>query len=267
MIITANTTIAAILKHEPRSLDAIISLSDRFQKLRNPILRKMMASRTNIAFASKVGGCTVDDFFKALAPLGFIADSLVKPEESVQPLLVPTFETEIKNMVMLDVRPIIAKGEDPFHLIMEHIKKLDKESMLKLVNSFEPVPLIKILSNKGYESYVEYVSEGEVITYLHLHSSVAENIQADIQSNDDFDSVVKLFAGRYKQVDVRSLEMPQPMHVILQELSMLKMAEALYVYHKKIPIFLLPELKEQGFEYRVKEINEGNVEMIIFKNE
>ena len=63
MIITANTTIAAILKHEPRSLDAIISLSDRFQKLRNPILRKMMASRTNIAFASKVGGCTVDDFF------------------------------------------------------------------------------------------------------------------------------------------------------------------------------------------------------------
>ena len=75
MIINERTKIAQLLKHHPDALETIVSIAPDFKKLRNPILRKLMAGRTTIAMASKIGGCKPEDFFKALAPLGFEADS------------------------------------------------------------------------------------------------------------------------------------------------------------------------------------------------
>ena len=74
MTINANTKIATILKQHPEALDAIIAVSSKFEKLRNPILRKVMAGRTSLAMASKVGGCRLEDFFIKLKPLGFETD-------------------------------------------------------------------------------------------------------------------------------------------------------------------------------------------------
>jgi len=54
MVITANTKIAAILKHNPAALDAIVSLLSKFEKLRNPVLRKLMAGRASVSMASKI---------------------------------------------------------------------------------------------------------------------------------------------------------------------------------------------------------------------
>ena len=66
-------------------------------------------------------------------------------------------------------------------------------------------------------------------------------------------------------IDVRQLEMPGPMMAILDEINKLPADNALYVYHKRIPVFLLPELKEKKFDYRIKEISDGEVRLLIFK--
>src|SRR5690606_27196399 len=57
MLINPQTKIATLLKHHPDALETIVMLSPDFKKLRNPILRKLMAGRTSIAMASKIGGC------------------------------------------------------------------------------------------------------------------------------------------------------------------------------------------------------------------
>ena len=114
MIINAGTKIAAILKQNAAALDAIIAVNPRFEKLRNPILRKVMAGRTSLAMAAKVGGCTVEDFFMKLKPLGFETDTTaVVAEEAKKPL--PAFIDSLKKeqIVELDVRPVIAAGKDP----------------------------------------------------------------------------------------------------------------------------------------------------------
>lgn len=82
LTINANTKIAALLKAHPDALEAIISISPKFNKLKNPLLRKLMASRTSISMASKVAGCTVQHFFDALQPLGFIIDKKVVAEKN-----------------------------------------------------------------------------------------------------------------------------------------------------------------------------------------
>ena len=52
MIINANTKIAAVLKHRPEALEAIIGINPKFKKLRNPLLRKLMAVRRSRAVAA-----------------------------------------------------------------------------------------------------------------------------------------------------------------------------------------------------------------------
>ena len=86
MLINEQTKIAALLKHHPDALETIITISPDFKKLRNPILRKLMAGRTSIAMASKIGGCQPEDFFKALAPLGFETDAnrMVVTEDEIE---------------------------------------------------------------------------------------------------------------------------------------------------------------------------------------
>ena len=74
------------------------------------------------------------------------------------------------------------------------------------------------------------------------------------------------FADRIQKVDVRHLEMPKPMHTILEALDGLSHGTALYVYHKRIPVFLLPELVHRGFDYRIKEVEDGEVHLLIFES-
>jgi TusA-related sulfurtransferase len=60
--------------------------------------------------------------------------------------------------------------------------------------------------------------------------------------------------------------MPMPMMTILEALEKLQDDQALFVYHKRIPVFLLPELSERKFDYRIKEISDGEIHLIIFKS-
>ena len=72
------------------------------------------------------------------------------------------------------------------------------------------------------------------------------------------------YIGKLQVLDVRELEMPLPMITILDALDNLPDGEALYVHHKRIPVFLLPELADRKFNYRIKKISEDDVHLIIF---
>jgi hypothetical protein len=77
--------------------------------------------------------------------------------------------------------------------------------------------------------------------------------------------MIARYKDKIQTIDVRSLEMPLPMLTILEALDTLPVETALYVYHKRIPVFLIPELAQRKFEYRVKEISESEVHLLIFK--
>ena len=64
-------------------------------------------------------------------------------------------------------------------------------------------------------------------------------------------------------MDVRDLEMPLPMVTILKELEELKEGNVLYVHHKKIPQYLLPELAERNFKTWIAEVDDENVKLLI----
>ncbi len=268
MIINVNTKIGNIIKGNPGALEAIVSLSPKFEKLRNPLLRKVIAGRTSISMASKMGGCTTEDFFQALQPLGFEIDKTVNEKNnSTDQKPEPGFLQQIppEKIKDLDVREAIESGSDPLKLIMQSVKELPNGFVLNIINSFEPTPLILLLEKQGYEAFVKNISAQQINTYFFKKTDKSFEAPKEEDWSEGWDEILEKYSDKLETIDVRELPMPLPMHSILDALETLPEDKALYVHHKRIPVFLLPELEERNFNYRIKEISEGNVYLLIYK--
>ncbi|MGN6530444.1 MAG: DUF2249 domain-containing protein [Ginsengibacter sp.] len=268
MMINANTKIAKILKENPEALEAIISINAKFEKLRNPLLRKLMAARTSIGMAAKIGGFNVEKFFEKLQPLGFEIDKQTKSETHRERPKLPAFFNILKpeQIVDFDVRPLIDAGDDPLSSIVDRVKKIPQGGALKIINGFEPAPLISLLKKQGFEYFVDEIEVDLVETYFYKTSDAAVGINVEENNDEGWDELLQKFEGKMQTVDVRYLEMPQPMMTILEAIEKLPQGNALFVYHKRIPVFLLPELKERKFDYRIKEEAPNEVRLLIFKD-
>ncbi len=172
------------------------------------------------------------------------------------------------NIIELDVRPILASGVDPFEAIMDKLKEMRDDQTLLIINSFEPVPLLNILKDKGYIYEAERPDNGVVHTFIQKENKdTSTKLVEPAQSKPKllFDDVELKFDGNLIEIDVRDLEMPLPMVTILEEIEKLKDDSALFVHHKKLPQYLLPELEDRGFSYVYKDVDSTNLKLIIYK--
>jgi uncharacterized protein (DUF2249 family) len=60
----------------------------------------------------------------------------------------------------LDVRPLLARGEEPFMPILETVSSLRAEEDLLLITPFLPSPLIERLQAEGFEARPERRTDG-----------------------------------------------------------------------------------------------------------
>ncbi|MDO6391002.1 DUF2249 domain-containing protein [Pontibacter sp. BT731] len=272
MELSATTRISTILRENPAAIEAIVSINKHFEKLRNPVLRKVLASRVTIADAARIGKCRVEDFYEKLEPLGFSIASKPTHNKRAIPMEAdvlekPAFMANLsqENIIVLDVRDTIAKGDDPFLQIMDAVNKLSTEQVLCIVNTFEPIPLIAIVRPKGFAYYTETLGPNLVKTYF-KKQSVGEKVEAiSAASEENFDDLLARYSGKLQQIDVRQMEMPQPMVSILSALETLPEGEALYVHHRKVPQFLLPQLTERGFKVSIEEVGPNEVYLLLYR--
>ena len=267
--IDVNSKIGKIIKSHPGALEAIVSINPKLEKLKNPVLRKIFADRTSIAMASKMVGHSVDEFFAKLKPLGFEVDRQILSLET-EPQNVPSFVSQItkEQVIDFDVRELLTSGVDPLKLILEKVKTIEVGQALKIINTFEPIPLVKMLEKKGFIIHIDKIADDLVETYFYKpnEAEAFADKALDTGNGIGWGLLINRFKDKLVKVDVRELDMPQPMHTILGALENLPKDTALFVYHKRIPVFLLPELAEQGFEYRIQEISDGEVHLLIYKD-
>jgi len=272
MKINRNTRISTLIKENKETIDVIATINKNFLKLKNPILRKVLAPRVTITDAAKVGGVNIEILIDKLKEIGFeyeSEDKIITNTATKKANLEESTQLKyLQNLVTLDVRPSLDLGEDPFNIIMKEIKILEDDQTLKIINSFEPIPLIRKLQSKGYVSWTERPEEGVVNTFFKMDKSkwVDNEIEEVVKkSKKTFEEQLAIIGDNYKKIDVRQLEMPEPMVQILKEVETLKKGEALYVDHKKIPQFLLPELEQRDFEILYKEVDCNHTKLLIYK--
>lgn len=62
---------------------------------------------------------------------------------------------------IVDARPILAAGDEPFATIMAAVDDLDADQVLVVLAPFEPVPLEGVLSSSGFAYEVEQLDGGD----------------------------------------------------------------------------------------------------------
>lgn len=65
-----------------------------------------------------------------------------------------------KTFKLLDVRPLIADGSEPFSAIRARIDALTPGHGLTVIAPFLPAPLIELLKSEGFESTMERRTDG-----------------------------------------------------------------------------------------------------------
>jgi len=61
----------------------------------------------------------------------------------------------------LDVRPILAAGEDPFDAIMNMIESMAPDEAFELVAPLDPLPLYEVLGSRGFSHRTEPLGGGD----------------------------------------------------------------------------------------------------------
>ena len=97
MQISEKTKISALIKANPAAVEAIASISSHFEKLRNPLLRKILAPRVTIADAARMGNTSTQVFFDKLLPLGFVVTETAGPAATA-PAPAPEMPAFLKEM-------------------------------------------------------------------------------------------------------------------------------------------------------------------------
>jgi len=60
----------------------------------------------------------------------------------------------------LDIRTIIAKGEEPFEAIRTQVDALSSGDTLEVIAPFMPAPLIEMLKSEGFSVQMEHRADG-----------------------------------------------------------------------------------------------------------
>jgi len=172
--IDANTRVKVLLDtNQTQVIDALVKLNKNFSKLKSPILRNLIARRVTIAEACKIANCKIDDFLKSMEKIGFkasfgaehilIEDALLSQQQPNKLTIDFSRQTKVTE---LDVRPYLENDTDPLNVILKSIKQLAEGDRLKLINNFEPTPLIALLDSQGYMHHVDSIAEDHVITWF-----------------------------------------------------------------------------------------------------
>lgn len=268
MLINEQTKISEIIKSDEQSIEIIAQINSNFKKLKNPVLRKLLAPRVNVKQAAQIGGVPSEKLLEALGEIGFQIESHRREETINTPKIKNKKDMNHLEKVILDVRPILNSGEDPFNKIIAQLKTMNDQQALLIINTFEPIPLLNILKDKGYSYETTRPNEQEVHTTLYKTSEgKLEEAKKERPSKDwSFIQVEESYKGKMTELDVRDLEMPMPMVSILEAVETIDAEHALFVHHKKLPQYLIPELENRDFSFVSKEIDNSNIKLIIFKS-
>ncbi|MFQ5537551.1 MAG: DUF2249 domain-containing protein [Gemmatimonadota bacterium] len=180
----------------------------------------------------------------------------------------------------LDVRSDLRAGREPFDRIMHARQALAQDGILRLRTLFQPRPLYAVMAREGFQHWTEKLGEEDFRVWFYRSeaaegSSLAEDAHGGRASEVGGKAGKRLpncgsprpEPGDIHVLDVRGLEPPEPMVRTLEFLEGMEEDHTLVQLNSRVPRFLLPELEGRGFQYAVRQEEDGLVRVIIRRAE
>ena len=162
--LTADTRLSQVLEASPAALEYVVGLNPHdFARLRNPVLRRYMASRISLRRVAAMAGLTPAELLQGLS--GTDPDLLVGESTVAEPTpLTPASPAERPAWLRavqpdaihwVDELPVDDVGGDPFPSISLAVRQLAPGGVLGIRHRWEPQPLYDVWSKMGLDWFAE----------------------------------------------------------------------------------------------------------------
>lgn len=189
-----------------------------------------------------------------------------------------------EDVVELDVREALRSGQEPFSTIMAAREEVPDGGALSLRAIFEPVPLYGVMARHGFAHWTEkladddwrvwfYPEGAEEVREAPVAGGAGDGVGVGVGSpahasgpsdtTGAADATGESDAGPTGDadgdgvgvvvLDVRGLEPPEPLVRTLAALEELPEGGTLVQINVRVPRFLLPQLRERGFSWEIRE--------------
>ena len=249
-----------VIARDARLVDVFVAHSPHFEKLRNPVMRRILAATVTVEQAAAMAGVAPAALAAVLNDaLGIaVPTQAVAFERSAPPLA--SRHPAGRIVVELDVRDDLRNGREPFGRIMSAARTLD-DDVLRVRASFEPLPLVSVLAQRGLVCETERHADDD--WSLWAWRATPETV-VDVAAAPR--TVAETSASEPAEemwLDVRGLEPPEPMVRTLEALATMPRGHTLVQINVRVPQYLLPRLAERGFVYDIREQGPDLVRLFI----
>jgi uncharacterized protein (DUF2249 family) len=302
MVIRGTDRVSTVLARDESLVDVFAELSPAFERLRNPMMRRVMARLVTIDQAARMGGVDAVTLLERLnahssstpprpapgpdgaaavppstggAPrVSAFADNVPEaaPSPTRESIDHPAALARIapEHIVTIDVRDELRAGREPFTLIMAAHRKVPEGGALCVRAIFEPVPLYAVMRRHNLVHFtMQRAADDWLVWFFPPDESDAAR---DATARRDADAApADARSGEPDDgvvvLDVRGLEPPEPMLRTLAALEALPTGGTLVQVNVRVPQFLLPMLGERGYSYEIREQSTDLVRLFIRRAE
>lgn len=237
MTFTLQTRMSEVFKERPELRELLPAFHPAFERLSHPVLGKLLPRMVTVEDAARIAG--VD----ALTLLGVVnGREAHRAPPIAERVAVPAPPwLAAATPARLDLRPMLARGEEPFPLIRQRSEALRPGEVLTLIADFEPAPLFRLFGARGWRTHGSW--EGGVFL------ASFERPITELQALEIPDGRLTRDAGGAR-LDLRGLEPPGPLQLSLAALEDPANLPLTLVHHRE-PVLLFPRLAERGLRWEL----------------
>ncbi len=157
----------------------------------------------------------------------------------------------------LDVRPLLQSGGEPLPRILKAVSELEPGQALRLLATFEPIPLYAVLGRKGFAHAAIHHGKDDWEVLFTPDPQAAAEPRKQRPAPASHSGSGAGWPEPTWTLDNRGLEPPEPMVRILSALEDLAPGEVLEAWNDREPLLLYPELEARGAAIEVEPGNSG----------
>lgn len=157
----------------------------------------------------------------------------------------------------VDVREELRRGGEPLARILQAVKSLAPGQALRLLATFEPLPLYAVLGRQGLGHAATRRGEGDWEVLFEPQAMRASEPPAKATAPAATIASVSDWPRPSVYLDNRGLLPPEPMVRILDALEHLGAGDVLEALNEREPVFLYPELQARGAAIHTEKTPEG----------
>ncbi|GEO39132.1 hypothetical protein SAE02_32800 [Skermanella aerolata] len=253
--LVTDTLLVDVIAGDAEAIHRLIALNPVFAVLLDPDHRNAMVGQIRLGEAARVAEVPFDSLCAVLKgkPVETAGNQPVVPAAATPS---DWFEqAESQSAPHLDVRPLLASGQDPFAQVMSASAKVPSGGFLVVDAPFDPAPLRRVLAGKGFTSLGRQMGPGHWrICWRREEPAPVEVEESPMPARGP--EPWKADDGTH--IDVRGLQPPEPMTRVLDLIDQGGF-DNLVLHHDREPVLLYPMLAERGWSCLSAENLEGEV--------